>query len=139
MVDFLKENKIFLTKLNLFGNPLDNGCLKSLGEYIAINKNIEEINIGHDAEKQSGLITDQGVNVLSEYVIGNKTLKLLSLAGNKNIKQKSVEMLNKMVESSNIEYLEIKGTSINKPNIIVVSLAQNRLKSGNKTLKFVGL
>lgn len=61
-------------------------CLESIGEFIKNSKTIEVMNIGGNK------ITDKGIEILSNYLEGNKILKKLCLAGNEGITDKSVPL-----------------------------------------------
>jgi len=90
----------------LSGNELDDNCIESFGIFIQNNQTIEYINIGVNK------ITDKGIEILLPYLIGNTTIKNLGISRNKGITDKSVPLLKEIIQKSNIEYINISGTSI---------------------------
>jgi len=89
-------------------NNLDDNCIESLGEFIQNSQTIKNIYIGDSK------ITDKGIELLLPYLIGNITIKKINICGNKGITDKSVPLLKEIIQKSNIEYINISGTSIRK-------------------------
>lgn len=108
----------------LFGNKLDDECMQPLGEFIRANKSIDGIRIGNNS------ITDKGIEILSTYICDATTITSLGLNGNQDISNKSISLLNKMIENSHIEEIDIRYTGIDDPCVLVLPLAVNKLKNG---------
>ncbi len=121
---FFKINKLKLKQIDISYNILDDNCIKSLGEYIHDNVFIERIMIGNSK------VTDEGIKILSHYFDGNVKLKWFDISGNEQITDKSITSLEKIIESSCIERLNIKDTGIKQKGIINIYLINNMLKQG---------
>lgn len=117
-------------QVSLAYNPVDDECMNSVGEFIRNSKSIERIQLG------SKLMTDAGIEVLAPYLDGNMTLKHLSLFGNNKITDRSVELLSKIIDSSHLETVDIRETSIKQKNAIIIALACNSIKNKSETLDF---
>ncbi len=131
LFDVRRATNSSIKEVDLQNNKqINDDCMKSLGEYIKSNKSIEEISLS------SNKISDTGIEILVPYLNGNTTFKRLYLYENKGITDKSIPLLLKMIESSHIENMDIKLTSITQKNIIdvCVSLACNVFKYGSTKL-----
>ena len=84
--------------------------MKFLGEYIEICNTVENIDIKYN------IITDKGIEILSEYLIGNMTIKELNLWGNKGITDKSFSNIVKISKSSSIININLIGTLLSFQN-----------------------
>ena len=104
----MKECKPIITYDNLRNNELDDNCMESLGEFIQNNQTIENIDIGNNK------ITDKGIEILLPYLIGNITIKTINISFNKGITDKSIPLLIEIIQKSNIQDIDIIGTSITK-------------------------
>jgi len=123
LFDLLRKQKSTIKKISLCGNSLDNECIKSLGEYIRNNVSIEHI----DIEKNS--ISDNGIKVLTPYLIENTNLHTLKLSWNDKITDKSINFLNKIIKNSCVDEITIKGTNITDKNAFLFLLAKNGFKN----------
>ena len=103
--------------------------MESLGNYIKNNPHIKIIILTNYYSERNE-ITDKGIEILSTYLEGNKTFKQFRFYGNKGITDKSIPILMKMIETSNIIITDIQRTSITDQNILVVPLVNNILKCG---------
>ena len=101
LFDHLNKHKSILAKINLNDCQMDDECIESLGNYIKNNEYIEIICLGNYLQGNNK-ITDKGIEILSNYLIGNKTFKELMLNKNKGITDKSIPFLMKMIETSHI-------------------------------------
>lgn len=117
-----------VTRIDLNHNQLDDGCMKSLGEFIQSNENMQEISINNNK------ITDQGVEILSSHLEGNTSLKMIDISFNEGITDKSISCLVKMIEKTRIIKLDIRRTSITQENLVQVPLVNNILKYGYDTM-----
>ncbi len=114
-----------------YNHQINDECMKSLGEYIKYNKSIERILLSRNK------ISDTDIEILAPYLDGNTTFKRLYLNSNEGITDKSIPLLLKMIESSNIEDMGLYDTSITQKNSIVnicIHLACNRIKYGSAML-----
>lgn len=134
LFDALKSNNSTIKQVYLsYNNKIDDTCLKSLGEYISKNKHIETISIG------GALITDDGIQILLPYLEGNTSLKKFYLSENKGITDKSIPLLVKMIESSNLEDLTVMDSSITQKNPFEFSFIHNMIKCGKDQLQLIGM
>lgn len=108
MFETLKEMKSKLIYLFLNSNLLDDECMNMLGEFIEYSETIEEIAIS------SNKITDKGIEILSEYLIGNISLKTLYISGNEEITDKSLPYLIDIVKKTSIISIDIYSTSVSE-------------------------
>ena len=108
MFDTLRECNSVVSYLYLSHNQIDDECMKQLGEYLQDKEHIEILELGDTK------ITDKGVEILSEYLIGNITLKELLLHGNKGITDASVPYLVEMINKSCIVRINLYETSISE-------------------------
>lgn len=102
----LKECNSIMSNLNFLWNQLDDECMKQLGEYIQDNKYVEILRLGGND------IADKGVKILSEYLIGNFTLKELDLSFNRELTDASAPYLIEMINKSSIVNMGLGNTSI---------------------------
>lgn len=94
LFDTLKETKSKIIHLNLYGNQLDDECMQSLGEFVDSNGYLEALDIGYTN------ITDKGIGILSEFLIGNTTLKKLNISSCYNILDGSFPYFEKIAKYS---------------------------------------
>lgn len=106
LFDTLKECNSVVSKLNLSYNPLDDECMKQLGEYIQDNEHLKTLRL------EDNKITDDGVKILSEYLIGDTALKELDLSWNRRITDASFPHLIEMANKSCITNINIWNASI---------------------------
>lgn len=92
----LRDSKSYISALNVYSNKLDDGCMKSLGEYIQNNGHLKAINIG------GNYITNKGVKILTEYLIGNTVLNVLDLSDSMEITMESTPYLIEIAKKSHI-------------------------------------
>ena len=62
------------------------------------------------------LITDKGIEILSEGLFGNVILKSLNLYNNKLISDKSIPILKELIEQCGLSNIDLRGTSISDQN-----------------------
>lgn len=115
-----------------FIQKIDYNCIKSIGEFIKSNKNIEEMSL------MNSKISDSDIEILAPYFDGNTSFRRLFINSNKDITDKSIPFLVKAVESSHIVEIGIFNTSIVDMNIIHISLACNAIKIGFNALNVIG-
>lgn len=119
MFDTLRECNSVISTLDLSVNKLDDDCIDSLGLYIQDNQHLENILIGYNK------LTDNAVEILSESLIGNSTLKLLDLSSVVGITDVSTPHLIEIARRSFVTEIVIWDTCISseKKQKIFESLA----------------
>lgn len=95
----------------LTGNLLDDDCLENLGEFVQSNKMMESFNIGYNR------ITDKGMEIITEFVIGNTSLQFIGLEGNEDITEKSMNNIIEIAKKTHITSLYIYDTQISDQSI----------------------
>ena len=128
----MKECKSSFEIINLNYNELDDDCMGSLGEFIQNNQTIKDSFVGNNK------ITDKGIEILLSYLIGNITVKKFGIYDNKEITDKSIPLLKEIIQKSNIQDIDIYGTSITNENILVVPLIGNILNNGFDEMNMIG-
>ena len=93
----LESNNINIIKINMSDNKLDDDCIKKLGELIKKNENIMDINFS-----RNGNITNKGIEELSDYIIGNTSIKSIKLYHYLVITDSLFEVIKHMIVSSYI-------------------------------------
>ena len=110
LFETLKEMKSKLIYLYLSGNLLDDECMKTLGEFIKYSETFESIGISNNN------ITDKGIEILSEYLIGYITLYELDFSYNEGITDKSLPYLIDIAKKTSITSMNLFSTSVSKEN-----------------------
>lgn len=128
LFETLRECNSTITTLTLSNNNLSDGCMEQLGRFIQESKDIESLLI------QETDISDEDIRILSTFLKGNKTLKLISIERNTRITDKSVPILTSMIESSCIQVINVDGTSISNDSIFILPIAFNTLKNKSDML-----
>ena len=106
LIDTLRECNSVISVLDLSINEIDDECMKQLGEYIQDNEHLEILRIGWNK------ITDKGIEIISEYLIGNTKFKELYLYSNIGITDASVPYLIEIAKKSCMTKINLNGTSI---------------------------
>ncbi len=104
----MKECNTAVSGLDLSNNKIDDECMKQLGDYVQDNQHFECLNVGWNK------VTDKGIEIISEHLIGNTKLNLLDLSFNKRITDKSVPYLIEIAKKSCITQMDISYTSISE-------------------------
>ncbi len=78
MFDSFKDKNISVRTIYIYNNPVDDGYLQSLEEFIFNNNSLEIVWIGNNH-----ITDDDDVEMLDCYLIGNMTIKWLYLNENK--------------------------------------------------------
>ncbi len=102
----MRECKSIVSKLDLSSNQIDDECMKRLGEYVQDNEHFEVLSISYN------MLTDNGIEILSEYLIGNTALKELDLNNNEGIVDASVPYIIEITMKSCITTIYLEDTSI---------------------------
>lgn len=108
LFDTLRECSSPVLVLRLYQNYIDDKCAKHLCEYLQENEHLEKLWLGLNK------ITDNTIKLLSENVVGNTSLKELSLIGNKAITDASTPYLIEVIKNSCITQIDLDTTSISK-------------------------
>ena len=106
--------------------------MESLGEFIQNSKTIVNINICNNK------ITDNGIEILLPYLIGNEMLKRCDISFNRGITDNSVPLLVEIIKNSSIEDIIILRTSITNQNILVAPLIRNAFSKGFDKINMEG-
>lgn len=114
--------------LVISNNKLDDESMEILGDFISNSKVIQNIDLN------SCDISDDGIAILSKYLIGNTTLKYVAINHNVEITEKSMPMLAKIIESSNIEWISFTNASISSVGVLNALLMVNQIKIGKESL-----
>lgn len=93
----MRVNNFGIINLYLGNNRLDDGCMKSLGEWIKLNNTMTSISLCQNQ------ISDRGIEILALYVKGNTALKSMDFRNNPGITNESVAIFLDMIKSSKIE------------------------------------
>lgn len=102
----LTECKSVVSRLELSGNQLDDGCMTSLGQFIEKSEHLQNLHIS------SNKITDKGIETLCDYLIGNIHLKELHIKENEEITDESYQILVDVAKSTYILKINLWDTSI---------------------------
>lgn len=102
----MKSCRSAIKRIDIQRNQLDDDCMASLGEYLQESPFVEELNIAYNH------ITDKGIEVLAEYIIGNTALNFLDFQGNREITEDSVSFFVDIATKSCITRLGMNFTSI---------------------------
>lgn len=108
LFDTFKKEKSTVITIDLDFNKLDDTCMASMGEYIQNNQFISNIYL------RGNNISDKGIEILSHYLIGNTTLRLLGFGNNEKITNKSRDNLANIAKMSTITYIYLSDTSISE-------------------------
>lgn len=128
LLDTLRLDTAGITKINLSGNQIDDGMMDSLCNFIKENPVIDSVWIGNNK------ISDAGLEILCENIQGNASLRILDISDNKGVTNASLKPLMDFVDSSNIENVDIRNTSITKKNALFTILAVNCVKNGTENI-----
>lgn len=110
------EQDIPLQILDLRLNPLTDECLKSLGEFIQRSETIKFVDIGNSDESDTDAISqisDVGIEILTNCIVGNTSLDHLSISGLQNVSETSIPHLTEMAKKTCITKLSIWPTALN--------------------------
>lgn len=136
LFDMLRASNLSIKTIYLSNNQqINDDCMKSLGEYIKSNKNIEAIYL------RANTVSDTGIGILVPFLDGNTTFKRLYLNENKGITDKSIPNFVKLIETSYIKVIDIDDTSVTRNGELLVTFmffkSQDSLKVLNLSNKYV--
>lgn len=108
LFDMIQVTNSSITGVYMLDNQIDDECMESLGICIQRNNKIKNIHLGNN------MITDQGIDRLSEYLFGNLTLTTLAFENNKGITDLSLPTLVDIAKGTYIAFLSLRGTLISE-------------------------
>jgi Ran GTPase-activating protein (RanGAP) involved in mRNA processing and transport len=152
VVEKLKDTKI--RKLTLFGNQINDGLVKAVGELLQKNQGLEEVNLKHNAIESFGacaiaqglrchstlrrvdlsdsLVDNRGKDSLVDAMKYNKSVKVMNLAGKVFRSLPSNESLGEMLcQNSALQELDLCRNYLNPREVIEMADA---LKTSNRSL-----
>lgn len=109
--------------------------MQYLGEFIQDNHCIEELQISNNE------ITNKGVEILSEHLIANSTIKKLYLLENRGVSEASVPTVIEMIKKSNITEMDIWSIWLSSVDMKEIEMVlhvpldqrENQIKSNTKS------
>lgn len=108
-----------MSMMTLNRNQIDDMCMKSLGEYIQASPYIMCLYLANNK------ITDKGIEILAEHLIGNTIMQELNLSENKDITNASIPHLLKAIESSCFKDINIDATHADKKPVEILLMMKN--------------
>ncbi len=104
----------------------DDDIMPSLGDFIKNNPSLESIQIGRDrVESENKSITNHGLKILSEYLVGNTSLLSVDLYGQTGITDEALPTLKTIIQTTRIGTIVVSKTSITETSDFYRLLAQN--------------
>lgn len=118
LLDTLKECKSIVSTLGLYGSSLYNDqCMAYIGEFIQFGQHLQTLFVNDNN------ITDKGIETLSDFIIGNTTLKTLWLSGNHEITDLSAPFIVEMIKGSHISAISTWNLRFSYENIQLIQKA----------------
>jgi len=114
LFETMKQHK-YIEFIDLNKNYIDDECMESLSDFLKDNQTIKGIHIGGYSFKESK-ITDKGIEILSNGLIGNICLNKLYLEHNKGITGESIDLLKEISMKSDLKEINLDMTSISREN-----------------------
>ncbi len=111
LFDILRECKPDILSLDISFNQIGDGFMRQLGEFIHVCQHLEILKFADTG------MTDKGVEILCEYLIGNTSLKELNVEENREITNDSLPHLLDIANRSCISKLVLWGTSLSEKNL----------------------
>lgn len=106
LFDTLKCLKLPIKFIDLSNNMVEDEAMNSIGEFIQSSECIEEVHL------RDTKITNKGIEILSQYIIGTMILKKLDVSENKYITEDAIEFLVDIAKSSYVTEIKVNGTDI---------------------------
>lgn len=117
-----------VNSLDLRFNRLGDECMRSLGEYIENNKYLTSLRLSQNR------ITDNGIEILSNFIIKSESLQYLYVDRNVGITERSIPYLINILELSKSCQIEYDYTSITDDSDIITSMIIKNYKSDKKSV-----
>lgn len=96
LCDTLKTCHSVVTTLNISHNQINDDCIKSFAELIQDNESLAKLNL------RSNLITDKGIELLCDCLVGYSVITDLYLIGNQGITNASLPYLIDIIKKTHI-------------------------------------
>ena len=103
--------------------------MKMLGEYIKGNTKLQDVDVSYNK------IDDDGIEIISNYIVENETLRRIGFSGNLEITEKSFPCLLRIAELSKVEEIYVLQTSITQQGALNISIAIKMLKQKSSEIK----
>lgn len=140
MLDTLKNEHINIKSLNFSNNFIDDDFIPSLGEFIKSNPNFESFSLGVDRYASEGKgITNHGIVVLSECLVGNTSLKSIDIYGQAKVNDEAFPILKDIIKNTRIQTLGVSNTSIKQAGELHRLLTQNVFQYGHEEISILFL
>ncbi len=107
---YMCENN-HIVDLMLGENKIDDACMDDCGKMLQENKILKCLSFG-DFIGRGNMISDDGIETLSMYLIGSISLIELDFSNNKGISDKSASIINEIVTKCTLRKIGFNGTSI---------------------------
>ncbi len=93
---------------------MGDSCLESLGELLSYQESIEEVTLStrQQYQDQGGKITDAGLELFAEKIIGNIALKRIDFSSHMSITHNSKSALTDLARKTCLERINLDGTSL---------------------------
>ncbi len=111
----LNQNR-YITGISLFGNGIGDESMEDIGELLNQNNIIKEFVIGNCN------ITDDGLNILTPYILRNRSLKTIDISWNKKITERSMPFLNEICLESCVEDIIMIENGLSDSNIVLINV-----------------
>lgn len=108
LVQSLQSIDSNLVSIDLYGNKLNDDCMTCIGELIRNKKSLQNVLLGKND------ISDAGIVVIGEYLIGNTTMKWIGLQDNLKITEQSLPILSEIAKRSHVNRIGLQNTSISE-------------------------
>lgn len=124
------ERGIKLEEIYLGSCHYDDSIMNPIGEFIQKSSTIKLVDIGDNE------ITNKGIEILASYIKGNNVLRRLSFYSNPGVDDTSIPLLLKIIEWSNLEFIDVGDTFIIQQNSLLIPLVENIMKKGLGSISF---
>lgn len=112
LCNIINQSQPKVKELWLGSNPFNNDCMTSIGEIIQNNGSLQKLSFGAVEDMDNFQISDKGIEMLSDYLVGNTTLQALDFHGVYTITDGSVPYFVQIAKYSCISCLDIALTTV---------------------------
>lgn len=122
-------------------NPIDDKCIDNFVQFMMSCPNIRSIELSgkwssviksFGRERESlGRLTNVAIAKLATWLTGNKIVRDIDISFNERITKKSMSILSKMIENSNLETITLDCASIPFQYNLLIPLIANKLRNGS--------
>lgn len=106
LFDRFKNCHSTISWISITENNVDDNCMAALGEYIKHNENIAGVYVMY------AQISDRGVEILSDHILGNKTIYQFDFQGNVGITDQSAQYFIDIAKNTYVNNIYVSDTSI---------------------------